>query len=242
MAPAEITTAKDFVAAIAPLATDEQREKYGRYFKTGPGDYGEGDVFIGVPMGEVFNAAKRALSMPPDQIEMLMESEIHEHRAGAMSTIDKQARSNKTGDDRRRELHDLYLRRIDRVNNWDLVDLAAAHAIGGYLHRFELPRDELYELARSDDIWERRTAIVATSYFMSKGETDDTFAIAELLVGDDEDLIHKAVGGWIRHAGKRDPEKLHAFLERHAAEMPRTMLTYAIEKLSAEDKARYRAM
>ena len=208
----------------------------------GPGEYGEGDEFIGVAMGDVFATAKRSLKMPPDQIELLMESSIHEHRAGAMSTMDKQARAKKTSDETRRELHDLYRRRIDRVNNWDLVDLAAAHVIGGYLHRFELPRDELYELARSEDLWERRTAIVATSYFLSKGEPDDTFAIAELLIGDDEDLIHKAVGGWIRHAGVREPDRLRGFLEAHAARMPRTMLSYAVEKLTPEEKTYFREL
>jgi 3-methyladenine DNA glycosylase AlkD len=237
-----ITTAAEFTAAIKPLASDEQREKYSRYFKMGPGEYGEGDEFIGVAMGDVFATAKRSLAMPPDQIELLMESSVHEHRAGAMSTMDKQARAKKTDDERRRELHDLYLRRIDRVNNWDLVDLAAAHVIGGYLHRFELPRALLCELARSDDMWERRTSIVATSYFISKGETADTFAVAELLVDDDEDLIHKAVGGWIRHAGIRDPDALDAFLETHAAKMPRTMLSYAVEKLSPEKKAYFRGL
>lgn len=237
-----VLTADAFMAALEPLATDEQREKYKRYFKSAPGDYGEGDVFTGVPMGQVFAIAKRSLDMPPDQIELLMESEIHEHRAGAMSTMDKQARVAKASDERRRDLHDLYLRRIDRVNNWDLVDLAAGHAVGRYLFHFGLPIDELRELAGSEDLWARRTAIVATSYFLTKADTGPTFEIAELLVDDDHDLIQKAVGGWVRHAGKRNPDGLHRFLDRHAATMPPTMLTHAVEKLDSDEKARYRAM
>lgn len=235
-------TARDFAAALDELSSAEQREKYKKYFKDGPGDYGEGDVFIGVPMGKVFGVAKESLAMPIDEIERLMESEIHECRAGAMSTMDKQARRKSTPEDSRRELYELYLRRIDRVNNWDLVDLAAGHVIGGYLHKYEQPRDILYDLAASVDLWERRTAIVATSYFLTKGETDDTFAIGELLVGDDEDLIHKAAGGWVRHAGKTDPVALAAFLDANAAQMPRTMLTYATEHLSAEQRAHYRSL
>jgi 3-methyladenine DNA glycosylase AlkD len=235
-------TAEEFIAQLQELRSDQQREKYKKYFKSGPGDYGEGDVFIGVPMGQVFGLAKESLEMPLREIELLMESEIHEARAGAMSVMDKQARRKKTSEDRRRDLYALYLRRIDRVNNWDLVDLAAIHVVGGYLYEFARPRDVLYDLAGSENLWERRTAIVATAYFLTKKETADTFSIAELLVDDDEDLIHKAAGGWVRHAGKTDPDALLAFLERNAARMPRTMLTYAMEHLTDEQRAHFRSL
>lgn len=234
--------AAEFIASLEPLATEEQRLKYGNYFKDGPGEYGEGDVFIGVPMGKVFGLAKESLAMESDQIELLMESDIHEARAGAMSIMDKQARRKSTTEERRRELYDLYFRRIDRVNNWDLVDLAAIHVVGGYIYTYDQPRKVLYDLAKSKNLWERRTAIVATGFFLTKGETDDTFAIGELLVGDDEDLIHKAAGGWVRHAGKRDPDALIAFLDANAARMPRTMLTYAMEHLTPEQRAHYRSL
>jgi 3-methyladenine DNA glycosylase AlkD len=236
------TTAEDFTAQLEELRSDEQREKYKKYFKDGPGDYGEGDVFIGVPMGKVFGIAKESLEMPPSEIELLMDSEIHEARAGAMSVMDKQARRKKTPEGRRRELYDLYFRRIDRVNNWDLVDLAAIHVIGGYIYTYDQPRSVLYDLAASENLWERRTAIVATAFFLTKGETDDTFAIGELLIGDDEDLIHKAAGGWVRHAGKTDPDALIAFLDANAARMPRTMLTYSMEHLTDEQRAHYRSL
>jgi 3-methyladenine DNA glycosylase AlkD len=235
-------TAEEFTAQLQELRTDEQREKYKKYFKSGPGDYGEGDVFIGVPMGKVFALAKESLEMPLDEIERLMESEIHEARAGAMSVMDKQARRKKSPQSQRKALYELYLRRIDRVNNWDLVDLAAIHAVGGYIYEYEQPRAVLYELAASENLWERRTAIVATAYFLTKKETDDTFAIAELLIDDDEDLIHKAAGGWVRHAGKTDPDGLIAFLDKNATRMPRTMLTYAMEHLTDEQRAHYRQL
>jgi 3-methyladenine DNA glycosylase AlkD len=217
--------AERFVQALETYRSPEQREKYRRYFKLDEGQYGEGDVFIGVPMGQVFALAKEFIDMPPEDIEKLLESPIHE------------ARSNKTSESRRKVLFDLYLRRTDRINNWDLVDLAAPYVVGRYLS--DKPRDVLYKLARSESLWERRTAIVATSYFIRQGDVADTFEIAEVLLGDDQDLIHKAAGGWVREAGKKDRQRLLGFLDKHATAMPRTMLRYAIEHLDKEQRTHY---
>ena len=195
---------------------------------------------MGVRMGQVFELAKEFIEMPPDEIELLLEDRVHEVRAGALSIMDKQARRKKTTEVRRKELFDLYLRRTDRINNWDLVDLAAPHVVGGYL--FDRPRDILHGLAHSQNIWERRTAIVSTAYFIRSGDVSETFAIAELLLADDEDLIHKATGGWLREAGRREPEKLLRFLDQHASRMPKTALRYATQHLSAEQRAHYRAL
>jgi 3-methyladenine DNA glycosylase AlkD len=151
--------------------------------------------------------------------------------------MDKQARSKKTSRERRKELYDLYMRRIDRINNWDLVDVCAPYVVGGYL--YDKPRDILYTLARSTNMWERRTAIVSTAYFIGQGDVGDTFRIAEMLLGDGEDLVHKATGGWLRAAGTRDRRKLLDFLDLHAAAMPRTALRYAIEHLDPEQRAHY---
>ncbi len=227
-------TAERFILQLEAHQSDEELAKIQRYFKSGKGEYGDGDIFMGVRMGDVFNLAKVFIEMPPDEIETLLESSIHEVRAGGMSIMDKQARHKKTTDSRRKELYDLYLRRHDRINNWDLVDLGAIHVIGGYL--FDKPRDILYDLARSENLWERRTAIVATAFFIKQKDTKDTFAIAELLLNDKEDLIHKAVGGWLRAAGG---ERLIAFLDQHAATMPRTMLRYAIEHLDKAQREYY---
>jgi hypothetical protein len=237
--PASLTifTAKAFIRELNKLQSDEELHKIQRYFKSGKGQYGEGDQFLGVKMGSLFNLAKSFIDMPPDQLEILMESPIHEYRAGAMSIMDKQGRSNKTSPQRRKELYDLYLRRHDRINNWDLVDLAAQYVVGRYLD--DQPIDMLYKLARSKNIWERRTAIVASAHFLRKKQPEHTFKIAEMLVADKEDLIHKAAGGWIREAGKQDPERLIAFLDKHAATLPRTYLRYAIEKLPAKQKEHY---
>ncbi|WP_016698920.1 DNA alkylation repair protein [Actinoalloteichus spitiensis] len=233
-----ILTADDFVERLHQHRSEEELQKIQRYFKSGPGEYGEGDTFLGVRMGQVFALAKEFIDMAPTQVERLLESPLHEVRAGGLSIMDKQARRRRTPESRRQELFDLYLRRIDRINNWDLVDVAAPHVVGGYL--FDKPRGILYELARSPNIWARRTAVVSTFYFIRHDQVDDTFRIAEILLHDKEDLIHKAVGGWVREAGRRQPDRLIAFLDEHAATMPRTMLRYAIEHLDKERRDHYR--
>jgi 3-methyladenine DNA glycosylase AlkD len=230
-------TAKDFIKKLTALQSDKELENIQRYFKSGKGEYGEGDVFIGIKMGDLFALSKTFLNMKIVEIAKLLDHKIHEIRAGGVSIMNQKARSKKISNDERKELYDLYLNKLDRINNWDLVDLGAGFVIGGYL--FDKPRNILYKMAKSKNMWERRTAIVSTSYFIRKKETDDTFDIAELLVDDKEDLIHKAAGGWIREAGKSNPKRLIEFLDRHAATMPRTMLRYAIEKLNPKQRTYY---
>lgn len=232
-------TAANFIKQLKTKQSDVELHKIQRYFKSGEGDYGQGDTFLGVRMGDVFALAKQFMGMPVAELEKLMEHKLHEVRAGAMSIMDKDARSKKTSPERRAELYKLYLRRHDRINNWDLVDLAAVYVVGGYL--YDKPRKPLYTLARSKNIWERRTAIVATGYFLRHGEVDDTFAIAEILLKDKEDLIHKAAGGWLRFAGDQNPVRMRAFLDTYASSMPRTMLRYAIEHLKPPERKRYMA-
>lgn len=229
--------AAQFVKQLETHRSADELKKIQRYFKTGEGQYGEGDEFMGVRMGQVFALAKEFVEMSPAEIEKLLESRVHEVRAGGLSIMDKQARRKKTPESRRKELFDLYLRRIDRINNWDLVDVSCPFVVGGYL--FDKPRDVLYELARSENLWERRTAIVSTYYFIRQGDVADTFKIAEMLLHDDQDLIHKATGGWLRAAGAKDPLGLLSFLDKHAAVMPRTMLRYAIEHLDEDLRDHY---
>ena len=197
----------------------------------------EADEFKAVSMGQVFALAKEFIDMPPDEVEKLLESPIHKVRTGAVSIMDWQARSKKTTEKRRKELFDLYIKRHDRINDWDLVDRSAPYVVGGYLS--DKPRDILYKLARSNSPWERRTAITATYYFIRQGDVDDTFKIAEILVHDPHDLVQKAVGGWVREAGKKDLQKLLGFLDKYAATMPRTILRYAIEHLDKKQKTHY---
>lgn len=229
--------ATSFIEKLKTFQSREELLKYQRYFKFAAADQSADDHFIGVRMGQVFELAKEFIDMPPHEIEKLLESPIHEARAGACSIMDKKARAKNTSESERKELFELYMRRHDRVNNWDLVDLGCLHLIGSYL--LDKPRDILYELARSENQWERRTAIVGTAYLIRKGATEDTFKIAEILVNDKEDLVHKGTGWMLRFAGDKDREKLLGFLDEHAATMPRTLLRYSIEKLDKAQRDHY---
>lgn len=195
------------------------------------------DVILGVRMGQVFALAKEYMNMGLDEVEKMLESPIHEMRVGAVSIMDFQARNKKTNEKRRRELFDLYIRRHDRINTWDLVDRSAPWVVGSYL--FDKPRKILYKLARSKKIAERRTAIVSTLFFIGKGDLDDAFKLAETMLYDREDLIHKANGWALRFAGDKDRKRLFAFLDDHAADMPRVTLRYATEKFDKKQREHY---
>jgi len=257
MTTPEPLTAAHFIERLQALQSDDELRKIQRYFKSGDGDYGHGDHFIGVRMGHVFDLAKEFIDLPLDEIERLLESDIHEARAveefervevpagprsprtGAVSVMNKQASRKKTTPERRRELFDLYLRRHDRINNWDLVDLGAIHVVGRHLA--DAPpeaRAILHQPAQSPSIWERRT-LYPTFHFIRHGDTTDALTIAEQLIEDPEDLIHKAAGAVLRAVGG---DQLLSFLDRNASRMPRTMLTTAMEHLTPERKAHYRSL
>jgi 3-methyladenine DNA glycosylase AlkD len=233
-------TAKNFIEKLKTHQSDRELEKIQRYFKSGKGQYGHGDKFIGVKMGQVFTLAKQFEGMPVAEIEKLLESAVHEVRAGAVSIMDKESRNKKITQSRRKEFYDLYMKRHDRINNWDLVDLGCLNMTGSYLH--DKPRTILYKLAKSKNIWERRTAILSTCYFIRQGDWDDTFKIAEILVNDKEDLIHKAAGWMLRFAGTKDSKRLIAFLDKHSATMPRTLLRYSIEHFNPKQREHYMSM
>ena len=194
-------------------------------------------VIWGVRMGQVFALAKEFIDMPLDEVEKLLESPVHEARVGAVSIMDFQARSKKTNEARRKELFELYIKRHDRINTWDLVDRSAPYVVGGYL--FDKPRKVLYKLARSKKMPERRTSIVSTGYFIRQGDVEDTFKIAEMLIDDEQDLIHKATGWMLRAAGGVDRARLVDFLDKYAASMPRVTLRYATEHFDKEQRAKY---
>ena len=227
-------TAEQFVARLKAYATPERAQAASHLAAN------EADIIVGVRMGQVFALAKEFIEMPPAEIEKLLENPIHEVRVGAVSIMDWQARSKKTSEERRKGLFDLYIRRHDRINSWDLVDRSALYVVGQYL--FEKPRDVLYRLAHSSDTWERRTAIVSTLYFIKQGDLDDAFKIAEILLEDDQDLVHKATGWALREAGKKDRQGLLRFLDQHAATMPRTALRYALEHFDKDERNHYMGM
>ena len=197
----------------------------------------DGNEILGVRMGQVFALAKAFMDMPLDEVEKMLESPIHEMRVGAVSIMDFQARSKKTSEERREELFNLYIKRHDRINTWDLVDRSAPYVVGSYL--FDRPRKILYKLARSERMPERRTSIVSTLYFIGKGDVDDAFKLAETLLHDKEDLIRKANGWALRFAGDKDRQQLLRFLDEHAVTMPRVTLRYATEHFDKKQREHY---
>lgn len=224
--------ASEFIERLIRLASTEQRAKYRRYFK---GD-GARD-FVGVPMGAVFSLARQCLAIPIEEVDKLLLHPVHEIRAGALKVMALQAADRRSDDARRKELFDLYLRRRDRIDSWDLVDLCAWDVVGRYL--YDKPRDLLCTLARSSSRWERRTAILSTLFFVRRGDLHDALDIAEILAGDPEELVQKAVGGVLREVGRADRARLVAFLDRHAADMPRAALRYATEHLAPDARRAY---
>ena len=206
-----------------------------RFFKTGPGEYGEGDIFIGVKSPKLKMVAKEFKALPLAEVQRLLQSSIHEDRTLALVILVGQF--TKADDATRKRIYDLYLANTKHINNWDLVDISAQQIVGGYLEtRSRRPLDRL---AKSASIWERRIAIVATHWFIRQGDFADTLKIAEILLTDKEDLIHKAVGWMLREVGKRDMAVLEAFLGEHCRMMPRTALRYAIERLPDEKRRAY---
>lgn len=234
----------ELVARIDAEADPTAAAALARYFKGGPGEYGEGDVFVGVKLSRLRALARpyQRVGLPLADLESALESPVHEHRQVALVLLaDRAARALAAGDaDALTDVAHTYLRNTARVDNWDLVDCSAPDIVGGWL--LDRPRGILFDLVRSPLVWDRRIALVATHKLIRAGQADDTFALAEQVLTDDHDLIHKASGWMLREAGKRvDEAALREFLDRHAAVMPRTMLRYAIERLPADDRARYLA-
>lgn len=229
-------TAKVFIDSLMTYQSDTELKKYERYFSFSAEKPLVGDRFVGVRMGHVFNVAKLFIDMPVKEIEKLMEHEVHEVRAGAMSIMGKSASGKKLPAERLKELYDLYLRRHDRINSWDLVDLAAHQVVGRYL--YDKPRKVLYQLAKSKNPYERRTAILSTAHFIRQGEVEETFKIAALLMKDKDETVNKATGWMLRYAGK-DRKQLKAFLDQYAASMPRSALRNALEHFDSKEKAHY---
>lgn len=233
-------TAADVQAALAPYTSDADAAFLGRFFKTGPGQYAEGDQFLGIKVPVTRRVCRDFRELSLAEIEKLLDSPFHEHRLAALIIMTEQAKSKRTSEARKKALFDLYLRRTDRINNWDLVDISCRDVVGSYL--LNKPRDVLYKLARSDNLWERRIAMVTTWEFIRRGDLDDTFALAEVLLHDTHDLMHKAVGWMLREAGKKNEDRLRLFLDEHAAVMPRTMLRYSIEKFPPEVRLHYMSL
>jgi len=214
------------------LADPVQAKNLQRFFKTGPGQYGEGDIFLGIKVPVQRKVARKYRDMALADVGNLLKSKIHEHRLTALFILILQY--EKTQD---KAVVDLYLGNRQFVNNWDLVDLSAPKILGHYL--LDKDRRMLYKLAGSDVLWDRRISVLACYAFICEGDFKDILKLAELLLDDREDLMHKAVGWMLREMGKRDISELKGFLDRFAGRMPRTMLRYSIEKLDEKERKHY---
>ena len=240
-------TAESVQSALAEQANPKNIPVLQRFFKTGPGEYGEGDIFIGVRVPANRLVAKRFPTLPLTEIDRLFNSSIHEHRQAALFILVYRFlaanKASSRNDKLRGELSSFYINALKRgrVNNWDLVDSSAEHLLGAYLE--DRSRQILFDLASSSQLWERRAAMIATFAFIKRKDGSTTFELAKRLLNDPEPLMHKAVGWMLRETGKRINEKvLTSFLDEHAAKMPRTMLSYAIEHLSDKQRAYYRRL
>ena len=224
---------KTITNKLQALSDAEKREIFPKFFKAGKGEYGEGDRFLGVTVPNIRAIAKLHKDISIEEIRDLIQSEWHEVRLCALIIMVE--KSKKKDEALRKKLFNLYLSQTKRINNWDLVDLSCRFIIGEYL--LDKSRDILYHLAQSPLLWDNRIAIVSTYAFIRKGQLEDTYVLSDIMMHHPHDLMHKAIGWMLREAGKRNPERLYDYVMSYRADMPRTMLRYAIEKFSPKERA-----
>jgi len=206
-----------------------------RFFKTGKGEYGEGDVFIGVKVPEQRFVAKKHKNLALSEVKKLLTSKVHEHRLTALLILTYQFPN--LDEKQKKAVFDFYLKHTKYINNWDLIDLSAPRLIGNYLQ--DKNRKVLFRLAKSKNLWEKRISILSTFFFIYSNDFEDTLKISKILLNDNHDLIHKAVGWALREVGKRNLKKEEGFLKKHYKKMPRTMLRYAIERFPEQKRQKY---
>jgi 3-methyladenine DNA glycosylase AlkD len=228
-------SAKEVRKKLKAIASPEVAKSAARFFKTGPGEYGEGDVFIGIKVPTLRTLAREFRTLPLEEIESLLKSPIHEERHLALMILVLQGA--KCDEAQRKAAFDFYLRHIEFVNNWDLVDCSAPQIVGGFL--MNRSRKPLLQLAKSKSLWERRISIVSTQHFIRHGDLGETLTITRKLLNEEEDLIHKATGWMLREVGKKDQAVLEGFLDEFGTVIPRTMLRYAIERFTPERRRAY---
>ena len=220
---------------LLQLANEQIAEHSQRFFKTGKGEYGEGDIFLGIRVPLLRKLVKKYRGISITEVRKLLHSKFHEERLLAVLML---VQLFKSGDESvQKQVYDLYLENTEFINNWDIVDISASNIVGAHL--YEKDKAPLYDLVQSKNLWERRISIIATLYFIRKNEFDDTLKIAEIMLNDKEDLIHKAVGWMLREVGNREISIEEEFLQEHYKKMPRTMLRYAIEKFPETTRKMY---
>jgi len=226
---------KNIKEELQNIQDPEKAKILSKFFKTGKGQYGEGDIFLGIKVPDQRKTAKKYSNITLDDIGQLLKSNIHEFRLTSILIL--VLKYKKEDFDGKKEIVDFYLGHMKNINNWDLVDSSAPYILGDFL--LDKDKSILYRLARSDSLWERRTSILSTFAFIKNNKFDDALNIAQILLFDKHDLIHKAVGWMLREIGKRDERTEEEFLEKHYRKMPRTMLRYSIEKFDNDKKNFY---
>ncbi|MFC1727052.1 DNA alkylation repair protein [Patescibacteria group bacterium] len=231
----DFKTASEVRNRLAQLRSPQKAKDLGRFFKTGPGEYGEGDVFWGLTVPQQRLVAKKFIDLPLVEIKRLLGDKVHEVRLTSLLIL--VSKFQKAGEKERQAIVDLYLKNTRFVNNWDLVDLSAPRILGAYL--LDRDRSLLYKLAKSKNLWEKRISVLATFAFIREKQFRDSLKISEILLNDNHDLIHKAVGWMLREVGKQDQAIEEKFLKKHYRKMPRTMLRYAIERFEEKKRQFY---
>lgn len=221
----------DLKKDLNDLKNPEKARILSNFFKTKEGQYGYGDVFLGLTSEQIKIVAKKYTNIDLKELQELISSKIHEERVASLRILVSKFKKEK------KEVFDFYLKNTKNINNWDLVDLSAPNIVGNYL--IDKDRSILYKLAKSDNLWEKRIAIISTFSFIRNNQFEDTLKISEILLNDKHDLIHKAVGWMLREIGKKDQNIEEQFLKKHYKKMPRTMLRYSIEKFSPEKRRFY---
>lgn len=225
----------ELIKELQRSANPEKEKVFRRFFKTGKGEYGEGDQFLGITVPKLRAISKKYQSLDLKDLQQLLEGKIHEHRLSALMIL--RFKYEKSVSETKKNIIDFYLRNTKNINNWDLIDLSCQYIIGNWL--LNKDRRILYQLAKSKSLWERRIAIVSTFEFIRNRQYIDTIKISEILLSDNHDLIHKAVGWMLRELGKKDKQTEIDFLNKYYRTMPRTMLRYAIEKFSETERKKY---
>ena len=220
---------------LLQLANEQIAEHSQRFFKTGKGEYGEGDIFLGIRVPLLRRLVKKYGGISIAEVRKLLHSKFHEERLLAVLMLVQLFKS--ADESVQKQVYDLYLENTEFINNWDIVDISASNIVGAHL--YEKDKAPLYDLVQSKNLWERRISIISTFYFIRQNEFDDTLKLAKILLNDKEDLIHKAVGWMLREVGKREIEFEEEFLQEHYKIMPRTMLRYAIEKFTETSRKMY---
>lgn len=238
-----MTSARTLIEIMIKLGDPKRAQGVARFFKSGKGEYGEGDYFLGIKVPAITKVAKKNIDIGLDEVDVLLKNKWHEIRVLAVKILALKFGSKKTSDKKKSQIYKFYLKNTKNINNWDLVDISCHYVVGSFLlNRKAEAKRVLSKLAKSKNLWERRIAIISTYAFIRDNDLELTYDIADMLLYDEHDLMHKAVGWMLREAGKRDEDKLKAYLTQKIEVMPRTALRYAIERFPESERKRFLRM